>query len=296
MKWLPSFAIACSFCIGLPFARAQATIPRDQTRLLETVRLVGDWQEGFRKDCLLVLSDGQYHHEHRRQVSKDGQAQYDWEPPEVFEGKLNEKDFQAIHDIMDNPGFSSITGTIGDESPLISKLSIGPEGAVVPHDDIDILVAIFARSKAAQLFEIVNAPVPAGQKALREFVNWAKEIERQPAKRFASSQANNCSSLIDLRAQQPADAQTAVGLTFPQVLHAVDAQMPQNVPNLSSVTVDVWINPDGTVGKIRFAGHPAPELKQTVQAAVSNWTFAPGRLLGVPIPMRLEIQVKFHKK
>jgi hypothetical protein len=55
--------------------------------LLQVVELSGDQYAGLTRACLMVYSDGRYHHEERRQRGFGGSSEF-WNPAEVFEGVL----------------------------------------------------------------------------------------------------------------------------------------------------------------------------------------------------------------
>lgn len=89
---------------------------------------------------------------------------------------------------------------------------------------------------------------------------------------------------------------TVMGVTHPKALYAPPPQPPHNISMPQPVTVELLINPDGSVARTSLQGHPNPQLAQSVLDAVGKWKFEPARLLGVPIARSVILNVEFKSK
>lgn len=103
-------------------ATAQTGSPKPESWLLQSLHLTGSPVEGFKKTCLVVYQNGDFHREQRRQFSESGRAQYEWQAPEVFEGKLTGDDLNAFEAILGNPEFLGLSGAVGSGRDLWSQL------------------------------------------------------------------------------------------------------------------------------------------------------------------------------
>jgi TonB family protein len=275
---------------------AQTTSPKPEPWLLQSVHIiVGDAVDGFRKTCLIVDVNGEYHRERLRQVSRNGRAQFEWEAPEVFEGKLTQADLIALHAILETPEFSSVNSTVGDSRTLISKLVFGPQGAIRPHGNIEIITVAVARPDALQVFELADVDVARRQESLRAFLDWINGMERRQAQRFAGSLATNCSALIATAHAPAGGALLATGLSLPKAIYAPGPHPPHGTAKPKPVAVELLINPDGSV-TASLQGHASPAVEQTVLDTVRKWKFEPARILGVPIAMTVGLKVEFRGK
>jgi TonB family protein len=301
MAYTHKLSVACVL-FGLPIswtALAQTSSPKPESSLLQSMHVVGDPHDGFRKTCLIVYTNGEYHREWRRQISRRGRAQFDWEPPEVFEAKLSQADLDELRAILETPGFSSINGVVGYTGSLTSKVAFGsydsPE-AIIPHDNIDIVTVAVARPRAPQIFELADIDVARRQEPLRAFLNWINGVERSQAQHFAASEATNCSSLIATGNVPGGGALMAVGINHPKAIYAPGPRPPHDPPKPQPVAVDILINPDGSVAEASLHGRPSPDVAQSVLDAVRKWKFEPARLLGVPIATTIHVRVEFLDK
>ena len=272
-------------------AIVQTASPRSQLWLLQSVHVVGDTQVGFRKTCLVVSPNGEYHREERQQVSTGGRAQFEWETPEVFEAKLTQADLDTLRAILETPEFSSMNGVVGDSGSLRHKLVFGPQGAVRPHADIEIVTIAVARSNAPQLFELADIRAAQQQEPVREFLEWVKGTERRQAQRSLASQATNCSSQIATGSSSAGGEPMATGMSFPKAIYAPEPQLPHDTPKPQPVGVELLINPDGSVAKVSLESRPSPDVAQSVLDTVKKWKFQPARLLGVPIAETMHFRV-----
>lgn len=133
LRMLHVHKLSLAFVIFGWTALAQTASQKPESWLaLQSVHVVGDASGGFRKSCVIVYSNGEYHRERRWQDITNGRAQFEWESPEVFEAKLTPTDLTALQAILEAPEFSSINGVVGDSRSLLSKLVFGPQGAVIP--------------------------------------------------------------------------------------------------------------------------------------------------------------------
>lgn len=279
------------FSIAVTLA-AQTALPKPESWLLQSAHLAGDQVEGFTKTCVIVYSNGEYHGERRQQVSSGGHAQFDWEEPDVFEAKLSQGDLNGLLAILDNPEFSIIDGAIGDSRTLSSKLGFNPQGAVVPHESVEIVTVAVARPPVPQIFEVADIGVAKQQEPLRALLDWLKGRERGPAQHLAASQANNCS----FNNASIGKTLIATGATPPKAVYSRNPQAPHGSPKPQPVIVKLLINPDGSVAEASLEGHASPEIEQSVLGAVRRWKFEPARLLGVPIAKTIQVRIEFHEK
>jgi hypothetical protein len=135
-----------AFVILAGIAVAQPVSQKPESWLgLQSVHVAGDTAVGFRKSCVSVYPDGEYHREVSRQVSRGGRPQFEWEPPEVFESKLAPTDLNALQTILGNPEFSSINGVVGDSRGLMSKLVLDRQGGVRPHENIEFVTVAVSK-------------------------------------------------------------------------------------------------------------------------------------------------------
>jgi hypothetical protein len=272
-------------------ATAQTASPGSQLWLLQSVHVIGDLQEGFRKTCVSVSPNGDYHREERKQVPTGGRRELEWAPPMVFEAKLAQAHLDALRAILATPELYSMNGVVGDSGSLRDKLVFDLEGAVRPHKDIEIVTIAVARSKEQQLFELADIHVGRQQEPVSELLDWVKGTERLQQKRLLASQATNCSSQIATANSSVGGAPMATGMSFPKAIFAPEPQLPHGTPKPQPVAVEVLINPDGSVAKASLESRPSPDVAQSVLDSVQKWKFQPARLLGVPIADRVHLRV-----
>jgi TonB family protein len=276
---------------------AQTASPSSQLWLLQSEHVVGDVQEGFRKTCVIVSPNGDYHREERNQVPTGGRAELEWAPPRVFGAKLTQADLDALRAILATPELYSMNGVVGDSGSLRHKLVFDPQGAVKPHEDIEIVTIAVARSNEPQLFELADISVARQQEPVSELLDWVKGTKRRQQERLSASQATNCSSQIATGSYAVGGAPMATGMSFPKAIFAPDPQLPHDTPKPQPVAVEVLINPDGSVAKASLESRPSPDVAQSVLDAVQKWKFQPARLLGVPIADTVHLKiVEFREK
>ena len=58
--------------------------------------------------------------------------------------------------------------------------------------------------------------------------------------------------------------------------------------------VQVLANVDGSVGQVSEKHGMNPKLDQSALDAIKKWKFAPARLVGVPIPALVDVEVGFY--
>ena len=61
-----------------------------------------------------------------------------------------------------------------------------------------------------------------------------------------------------------------------------------------TVILAVIIGVDGTIQRKRVVQSVSPELDQKAAEVISRWTFDPGRMKGLPVPMETMVEVAFH--
>jgi len=274
-------------------ANAQTASPKTESWMFQSEHVVGDIRDGFRKTCLIIYPNGDYHRERRRQVSREGRAYFEWEAPEVVETTLPPTGLNALRAVLETPGFSSIDGAVGDNN-LNFKLAFWPQGAVTPEEDIEILTVAVPRPNKPQVFEIADIDVAMRQEPLRALLDWIKGTERSQAQRLPASDANNCSSLTAAGNAPVGGARLSSGLDHPKAIYAPAPQAPHDTTRPQPVAVLLFINPDGRVAKASLQGHPSPDVGESVLNAVRKWKFQLGRLLGVPVAMTLHMRIEFR--
>ena len=140
--------------------------------IIEAAHIKGDRVFGFRKSCLLVLSDGRYHRERYAEHSGAGLGQESWDPPQVFEGRLAATETEELMKQIDEPNFTSISGFVGEIPHLTSMLMFFPSGTVTPHEDIDVTVVSIARPQRGQMFQIGDGA--RRQPGISKFLDWSR--------------------------------------------------------------------------------------------------------------------------
>jgi hypothetical protein len=272
-------------------AAVQTASPVSRLWLLQSEHVVGDIQEGFRKTCVIVSPNGDYHREERKQVPAGGRTEFEWAPPKVFKAKLTQADLDALRAILATPELYSMNGVVGDSGSLRHKLVFDLEGAVRPHEDIEIVTVAVARSNEPQLFELADIRWAHQQEPVSELLDWVKGTERRQQERLLASQATNCSSQIATGGSSVGGAPIATGMSFPKAIFAPEPQLPHNTPKPQPVAVEVLINPDGSVAKASLENRPGPDVAQSVLDTVQKWKFQPARLLGVPVADTMHLRV-----
>src|SRR6266851_2635747 len=96
------------------FAQAHGdTYSYPASPLFQVMHLIGERNMGFKKSCLLVYGDGQYHRETRRQEAPEGRASGEWLPTQVFEGTIPIVELEKVREIVDSKDFRAVDGTLG---------------------------------------------------------------------------------------------------------------------------------------------------------------------------------------
>jgi len=277
--------------ISVPLV-GQTALPKPESWLPQSIHLSGDQVKGFTKTCVIVYSNGDYHRERHQQVSSNGHAQFGWEDPKVFEAKISQGDLNGLLAILENPEFSIINGAIGDTRYFSYKLAFDMQGAVMPHEALEIVTVAVARAGPPQVFEVADIDIAKRQEPLRALLNWLKGIERSPAQRLAAAQASNCSSNNSMTGK----TRMETGSTPPKPIYAPNPQTPHDSPKPQPVIVKLLINPDGSVGEASLQHRTNPEIEQSALDAVRKWRFEPARLLGVPIAKTIQLKIEFEKQ
>ncbi len=272
-------------------AMAQTASPASPLWMLQSVHVVGDSLDSFRRTCVIVSASGDYHREERKQVPAGVRAGFEWVPPKVFETKLPPAHLDALRAILATPELHSMNGVVGFKGSLGPKLVFDPQGAVRPIEDIEIVTIAVARSNEPQLFELADIPVARQQEPVSELLDWVKGAEHLQQERLLASQATDCSSPIATGSSSVGGAPMATGVSLPKVIFAPEPQLPPNIPKPQPVGIKLLINPDGSVAKVSLEGRPSPEVAQIVLNTVSKWKYQPARLLGVPIADTMHLRV-----
>ncbi len=277
-------------------AVAQTASAEPKSWLLQTVQIGGDIREGFRKTCLVVYSNGEYHRERRRQLSRYGRAEFDWEEPQVFEAKLNGNDFDALKAILETPEFAAINGAVGDARSLRPSVAVGPQGAVRPEENIEIVTVAVARPNAPQVFEVADMNLARRQATVRVFLDWINDTEQSQGHRLPASQSTNCSPSITTGNASAGGAPMSTGMTPPKAIYTPAPRPPQGKPKPQPVGVELLVGPDGSVAEASLKGRPGTDVAQSALDTVRKWKFQPARLLGVPIATRIDVKIEFRSK
>lgn len=86
------------------------------------------------------------------------------------------------------------------------------------------------------------------------------------------------------------------GVTAPQVASKVDPQAPEEarLANLNgTVNISVVVGEDGKPRDIHASTSPGLGLDEAAIAAVSQWRFKPGLKDGAPVPVSVNVEVRF---
>jgi TonB family protein len=89
-----------------------------------------------------------------------------------------------------------------------------------------------------------------------------------------------------------------VGITMPRVLREVRAQYTSDAMRAKiqgTVVLEATVTPDGTVEDVHIVRSldPTYGLDQEAMKAARQWRFAPGTRLGVPVPVRVTMELSF---
>jgi TonB family protein len=283
-----------TFTLSFAWTTVAQTVPqKPEPWLLQSMHVAGDTVEGFRKTCIIVYPDGEYHRERQRQASRNGRASFDWEPPEVAEGKLTENEFSTLNEILETPEFSSIRGVVGHSRNLLSQLLFNRQGAIIPHETFEIVTVAVARSNG-QLFEITDMDAARQRQSVRAFLDWINGIERSQGRRIASSRATDCLSDVAAGDARTGKAPIGESVTIPRAIYAPPPQLPPGSSKPRPVPVQILINPDGSVAEASLQSHAAPDAAQSALGMVRKWKFQPARLLGVPVAFTLRFDITFR--
>jgi TonB family protein len=273
---------------------AQAQSATSASPLFQAIHLTGDKYLGFKKSCLLMYADGQYHRETTRQEARGGRAFGDWQPTQVFEGTIPIPELQKVKEIVDSKDFRAVGGTLGS-SGLPLSLDYGPAG-VTPRGDMDFLEVSVAHPTGPHVFSVLwSTALRHSESPVKSFATWIDEVEKRKEGRLSAA-ANNCST-------SPKTG-TSSGLTkndstilIPRAISTPDPDYPpteRKAKHAGNVVVQVLVNVDGSVGQVSVKHGMNPKLDQSALDAIKKWKFAPARLVGVPIPALVDVEVGFY--
>lgn len=263
--------------------------------LIQVEHLAGDQYTGFTQSCLLVLGDGRYHREARRQVHSPigSRPSPDWRISEVFESALNAGELEKLKAITGNTNFRAIVGTFGDPADLHSKLALWPGGAgATPHSDIDIFEVAVAHTDELQVFRLFKPIGTESASSVRPFENWVGMIEQRRDGRIANATGDFCapgSASSKSPSQEPPVLQGPTPISTPGPDCPGDKQAEGSEVH---VGMHFMINPDGSVGAVSIRGELTPEFEHCLLESVKHWTFAPARLYGLSIAWPFNVDLK----
>jgi TonB family protein len=263
--------------------------------VLQVLALTGDRVSGFTRSCLLVRRDGKYHRETIRQEHENNRFSRggDWESPEVFEASLSAAELEQLNVIVGSENFRSIRGTVGSLVNLPSRIAFAVNG-VVPLDFVEVFEASVAHSSGPQYFQILEMPTekPAAN-SVKLLKRWVAEI----GKRKDGLQRN---ALVTSCSISPTNGDT-IGLTatelIPRPIFTPAPEYPveeKNAKHTGTVSVSVLINSDGSVGSVSVRHGINAVLDRCAADAVKQWKFAPALLVGIAVPMSMNLDVPFR--
>lgn len=89
------------------------------------------------------------------------------------------------------------------------------------------------------------------------------------------------------------------GVTLPKVVKEVKPHYPREVMDervQGSVTLDMVVSADGTVGKVTVAKALHPKLDESAIIAAKQWLFTPGEKGGKPVDVQITLEMTFTLK
>lgn len=286
-------AVIPCLCFAFQLGAQQATLAIAPAPVFEAAHVTGDPYTGFRKSCVILLSDGRFHREHVVQDWIGGRGRPEWKPAGVYEGTLPTGEVKAILAEIDDPAFSSISGVIGQvRNPNVALWMGGPE--IVPRESTDILVVSVAHAKIHQVFEVAAGARPGAP--LAEFLERFKTVEKRSAKQLSALEANQCASLTD-DPESPSKRRTAsVGLQLPVMIRTSKPNSPSTIGGAGAAKLEFVVNPDGSVGEIQVNRAAGTDSERVAVETVKKWTFYPACLLDVPIAFRMQFDLALGDK
>ncbi len=288
--WLISILIACGVAVG---QSAPNRASRPAPPLVQTLELQGDRLAGFTRSCVLIREDGQFHREVMHQESEAGRPSPDWRSPEVFEGQIDPSELRDLKEILEDNDFRTLTGTLGRLTDFRSLILMMP-GGVTPHENLGILLASVAHASGPQAFEIL-APATVPSKSFRRFNRWIADVGKPKDGRISDLPATGCALSSQAGAGQSSLTKTRL---FPVILPSpVSSSTPnkKDTTKISTAKLHIWVGFDGNVSSIEMVHGAGPTLDPHAVAEVKKWKFSPALLVGVPVPVPLDVEVKFHQ-
>jgi hypothetical protein len=195
-----------------------------------------------------------------------------------------------------------------DEAPAAAETSVRPvvnrttpPAATVPPEVTTRSVSLPPAAQPAALAQPVAAPVPAPAPAVTAPV-------QEPAVTL-SSDALKAKAASPVPALAPGNAPVvspaavpaaplavpaaAVAVARPKLVSMVEPELPQrlldDLGRNATVTVDLTIRPDGTVGDVAVVGVSPRGLQRALSNALEQWRFSP-----VPAPYRHRVELVFN--
>lgn len=88
------------------------------------------------------------------------------------------------------------------------------------------------------------------------------------------------------------------GVISPVIISKVEPEYSEGARRLhwtGTVVATGVVREDGTITQIRIPNSPGMGLDDKIVEALSKWKFKPGELDGMPVPVRMEIAIKFQE-
>lgn len=262
--------------------------------LFQIVEISGDQYAGLTRSCLMVYSDGRFHHEERRQRAFGRSSEF-WDPAEVFEGALAAEDLRNIRMLIESADFESVRGSIGTPPDLRSRLSLTPAGGVVPIASVEIFEASVSHPDGPQLFESFGTGSLKSKDSVKLFASKVREIEKERDGRVEKPAPNDCSDTRNGTGPAIRSAEGNVSTRLaPKPIFTPSPNPSGPIGKSAKAMIDLIVEPDGSVGRATVNHGVGPILDQVALEAVKKWKFEPAFVAGIPIPMLVTIQIDFH--
>lgn len=261
--------------------------------LVQILRLSGDQYSGFRESCLLVFADGHYHREVRQQETQDdNRPTGNWNKVKTFEGEMTSSDLHNLNDLIQSSDFRAMSGTIGNPD-WRRRVAFGLS-TVIPHDIVNILAASVSHAKGSQVFEVF-LPTAHLEPSLKSFVKWVDAWDRQKLAPTQDAEANDCAMSPGVGAAHPWAPQTSFAKLISQ---AAPDSSSKDAKSMSEGTVRIRaiINVDGSVAPVSVIHGINPAIDREAMDTVKKWRFQPAQLVGLPVAMRMDLEVNFHAR
>jgi TonB family protein len=194
---------------------------------------------------------------------------------------------------VESDNFRSIRNTVGSLVNLPSRIAFAVNG-VVPLDFVEVFEASVAHPSGPQYFQILETPTekPAAN-SVRLLKRWVAEIGKRKDGLQRNAHVTSCSI-------SPTNGDT-ISLTatelIPRPIFTPAPEYPveeKNAKHTGTVSVSVLINSDGSVGSVSVRHGINAVLDRCATDAVKQWKFAPAFLVGIAVPMSVNLDVPFR--